>query len=81
VGEQQPTTYVQAQRLKCLRKLQNKELHILYCSPSMIMGIKSRRMKLIGNVLLLERTETYITFYLKILNERYHFTDIGVNER
>jgi hypothetical protein len=32
------------------RKLYNEELHNLYCSPSIIRMIKSRRMRLAGNV-------------------------------
>jgi hypothetical protein len=32
------------------RKLHNKELHDLYCSPSIIRIIKPRRMRLAGNV-------------------------------
>jgi hypothetical protein len=32
------------------RKLHNKELHNLYCSPSIIRIIKSRRMKWAGHV-------------------------------
>jgi hypothetical protein len=32
------------------RKLHNEELHDMYCSPSIIRMIKSRRMSLAGNV-------------------------------
>jgi hypothetical protein len=32
------------------RKLHNEELHNLYCSPSIIRMIKSRRMRLTGHV-------------------------------
>jgi hypothetical protein len=33
-----------------LRKLHNEELHNLYCSPSILRMIKSRRMRWAGNV-------------------------------
>jgi hypothetical protein len=32
------------------RKLHNEELHNLYCSPSIIRMIKSRRMRWVGHV-------------------------------
>jgi hypothetical protein len=32
------------------RKLHNEELHNLYCSPSIIIMIKSRRIRLVGHV-------------------------------
>jgi hypothetical protein len=32
------------------RRLRNKELYILYCSPNIIRVIKSRRMRLVGNL-------------------------------
>jgi hypothetical protein len=34
----------------CCRKLHNEELHNLYCSPSIIRMIKSRRMRWTGHV-------------------------------
>jgi hypothetical protein len=35
------------------RKLHNKKLHNLYCSPSIIRMIKARRVRLVGHVALM----------------------------
>jgi hypothetical protein len=45
------------------RKLHNEELHDLYCSPSIIRIIKSRRMRLAGHVARMGRTEMHIGFW------------------
>jgi hypothetical protein len=37
-----------------LRKLHNEEFHNLYCSPSIIKMIKSRRMRRAGHVALMD---------------------------
>jgi hypothetical protein len=70
-GEQKPAALFQVQSLKYLRKLQNKELHIIYFPPRMILWIISRIMKWMGNFLLMERSEKYIIFYLKTLKGRH----------
>ena len=38
------------------RKLHNKELNDLYCSPSIVRGIKSRRMRWVGHVARMEES-------------------------
>jgi hypothetical protein len=44
----------------CWRKLQNKELHNLYSSPSINIKIKSRRMRWVGHVAGMgEKRDTY----------------------
>jgi hypothetical protein len=42
------------------RKLHNEELHNLYCSSNIIRMIKSRRMRLAGNVARMERRGMHI---------------------
>jgi hypothetical protein len=41
------------------RKLHNEELHNLYCSPSIIRIIKSRRMRWAGHVVRMEKRNAY----------------------
>ena len=38
------------------RKLHNEELNDLYCSPNIVRGIKSRRMRWAGHVARMEET-------------------------
>jgi hypothetical protein len=45
------------------RKLHNEELHNLYCSPSIIGTIKSRRMRWVGHVARMGRRGMYIGFW------------------
>jgi len=48
------------------RKLQNEELHDLYCSPVIIRVIKSRRLKWAGHIARMgERRGTYRVFMRK----------------
>jgi hypothetical protein len=42
------------------RKLHNEELHDLYCSPSIIRIIKSRRMRWAGHVARMEKMNEYM---------------------
>jgi hypothetical protein len=46
------------------RKLQNEELHDLYSSPNIIQVIKSRRMRWVGHMARIGRTEMHIGFLL-----------------
>jgi hypothetical protein len=54
------------------RKLHNKELHDLYCSPSKIRIIKSRRMRWAGHVARMGRRGTLIDYWWESLWEKYH---------
>jgi len=44
------------------RKLHNEELNDLYCSPNIVRGIKSRRMRWAGHVARMGRGEAYTGF-------------------
>jgi hypothetical protein len=52
------------------RKLHNKELHDLYSSPSIIIIIKSRRMRLAGHVARMGRRGTRIDYWWESQRER-----------
>jgi hypothetical protein len=54
------------------RKLDNEELHNLYCSPSIIRIIKSRRMRWAGYVARMGRRGMHIGFWLESQKERNH---------
>jgi len=45
------------------RKLHNVELNDLYCSPNIVRGIKSRRMRWAGHVARMRRGEVYTEFW------------------
>jgi hypothetical protein len=47
------------------RKLNNKELHNLYCSPNVIRVIKLRRMRWAGNVACMGRRGMPVGFWWK----------------
>jgi hypothetical protein len=52
------------------RKLHSEELHNLYCSPSIIRIIKSRRMRWTGHVARMGRRGMHIGFWWKSRKER-----------
>jgi hypothetical protein len=60
------------------RTLHNEELHSLYASPNIIMVIKSRRMRWVGNVARMEEMRNTI-FWFKNLKERDHSEDLDVD--
>ena len=45
------------------RKLHNEELNDLYCSPSIVRVIKSRRMRWVGHVARLGRGQVHTEFW------------------
>jgi hypothetical protein len=47
------------------RKLHNEELHNLYCSPSIIRMIKSRRMRWAGHLARMEKRKAYRILVIK----------------
>jgi hypothetical protein len=54
------------------RKLHNEELHNLYCSPSIIRIIKSRRMTWVEHVARMGRRGVHIAFWGESQKERDH---------
>jgi len=60
------------------RKLHNEELHDLYCSPSIVRVIKSRRMRWAGHVAYTGKGEACTWFWWGNLIERGHLEDPGV---
>jgi hypothetical protein len=54
------------------RKLQNEELHNLYSSASIIRMIKSRRMRLAGQVARMERRGMLVGYWWESQKERDH---------
>jgi hypothetical protein len=54
------------------RKLHNEELHNLYCSPSVIRIIRSRRMRWAGHVAGMGRKGMHIRFWWESRKERDH---------
>ena len=61
------------------RKLHNEELNDLYCSPSIVREIKSRRMRWVGYVARMGRGEAYTGIWWGNLWERDHLEDPGVD--
>ena len=63
------------------RKLHNEELNDLYCSPSIVRVITSRRMSWVKHVAHMGRAEVYTGFWWGNLRERDRLGDPGVEER
>jgi hypothetical protein len=52
------------------RKLHNENLHNVYCSPNIIKLIKSRRMKWVEHVVLMDTKNEYKIFFRKSKGKR-----------
>jgi hypothetical protein len=63
------------------RKLHNKELIDLYCSPTLVWVIKWRRMRWVGHVAHRVKGEAYTGYWWGNLRERDHLGDPGVFRR
>jgi hypothetical protein len=63
------------------RKLHNEELHDLYCLPTTVRVIKSRRMRRAENVARMGEREACTGFWWGNLRERDHWGDPGVDGR
>jgi hypothetical protein len=63
------------------RQLHNEELNDLYCLPSIVRVIKSRRDRWARHVARMGRGETYTGFWWGNLREIDHLDDPGVNGR
>jgi hypothetical protein len=63
------------------RKLHNEELNDLYCSPTIMQVIKSRRTRWAGHVVHMGREEACTVFWCGNLRERDHSGDTGVDGR
>jgi hypothetical protein len=61
------------------RKLHNEELRDLYCSPTVVRMITSRRVRLAGHVARLGRGEACTGLWCGNLREREHLEDTGVD--
>ena len=62
------------------RKLHNKELNDLYCSPNIVRAIKSR-MRWAGHVARIGRGEAYTVFWCGNLRGRNNLEETGTDER
>ena len=63
------------------RKLHNKELNDLYCSPSVLRVIKSRRMRWAGHGAPMGEGEACARFWWGNRRERDHWGDPGAEGR
>ena len=63
-----------------MQKLHNVELNDLYSSPSIVLVIKSRRMRWAGHVACMGRGEVYTRFWWGNLKKRDHLGDPGIDE-
>ena len=63
------------------RKLQNEELHDLYCAPNIVQVIKSRRMRGVGHVAQTGEKRKKFGICWGKLKERDHLEDLDVDGR
>jgi len=63
------------------RQLHNVELNYLYCSPNVVRGIKSRRIRMAGHVACRGRREVYTGVWWGNLREGDHLEEPGVDGR
>jgi hypothetical protein len=63
------------------RKLHNEELNDLYCSPTIVLVIKSKKIRWTGHIARMGRGEVCTGFCWENLRGRDHWEDPGVDGR
>jgi hypothetical protein len=63
------------------RKLHNEELNELYCSPTIVWVIKSRKMRWAGHVARMGEGTGMYSFWWENMRERDHWGDPGLEGR